>query len=334
MINIVVIEDKEDQLEDIENNLHSLLGEFKMMPEYKDSKFNLIPIDTRKEVINDAEGIQLHVENLMDRINPHILIIDYDLEWGVRRVVFDGDRIVELIEKNKGLNPYVILASSQFDQKKHPKILVESGRIPARAKKQLNKGSFTAEWTRDDPKRRDVKDAIVTAIQYVEGLKISFDVFKFPTRKDLIDTQEDGYMLNCRQEGKNLHTIRLQSNQIVAILLGERYTYSLIVLSSSGNLIPFCIHFVNNIGKSALLNRYKFLNDGLGVIYNPDYLEYVEKEFRFNQSFVQYESIKKFNTTMNFTIEEARKIEIESTYLEIKNIHPMYAPLVRFQGVG
>jgi hypothetical protein len=337
MINIVIIEDKKDQLDDIIFNVNDLLLEFKLMSKYRDTRFKIIPIDTRIQLIHHSEGVELQINELLSRVDPHILIVDYDLEWSKERYVFDGDRIVELIEKNIKINPFIILASSQFEHKKHPSVLVDSGRIPASAKWQINKGSFMDEWGKDSPKRRDVKDLLIKGIDYIESLRLKFKVFRFPDEEYLLRNQKTPYelMLDYRKEEKSLHAISLRSDQIVSIVLGYRYTYALIIYSSTGNLIIFCCHFVHNLGKSEVLNKYEFLKDGPGMVYNPKYLEYVASEFRFKTEAVNLESIKRFNSKICATLRVARLYETKFVKydLDIKNIHPMCAPLLRFQGI-
>jgi hypothetical protein len=47
------------------------------MSKYRDTRFKIIPIDTRIQLIHHSEGVELQINELLSRVDPHILIVDY-----------------------------------------------------------------------------------------------------------------------------------------------------------------------------------------------------------------------------------------------------------------
>lgn len=335
-MNIIVIEDQKDQLEDMVANLEIVMDEITKKAQYSAIRYRIVPINTKKEAVTEDDDIEEFITKRLKQERPDILVIDYELIWG-DYVSYDGDGVVKLVEDKMEISPFIILASSKFDSGllPYPINLLRPGRIPPRAKVQLLKSNLTSEWSVDDEKKIAVQEILERAISYLNSESANvfeFTTFPFPKLK----IRECDNMHKYRQTGKETKVVQYHKDEIVALLIGDQYTFSLLTYTDNELRIQ-CIHYSNNPRNSDLAQLYGLHTNNLKVLYNPNYLEYKENKYVFRLGFIEsYETVREMKKLMKTELATADEIEMSfsSLALEMGNIFPFYSAFNRFDEVG
>jgi hypothetical protein len=334
MINILIIEDQIDQLEDMLDNLQKLAIELNQLPEYKSQRIKIHAICTKElDITHSQNEFKEYVKSLLLDSNLDILVIDYDLQRGKKgEISFDGDQVIKVIDESNELNPYIILASEKFNQKKYPNALLELKSIPEIATKQVNKSTFSAEWIKDGPNYRNAKEIIRSGVNYSIKQNLIFDCYDFPSTEMYSDGRRE-LMSLFRQGNNTVFEKNLSSDKIVAILIGHRYTYAIITIENN-EIDLKCTHFTGNIGKKELLTKYRFLNYEKKVLLNSKYIKLIDEELHFKEKEIPSSTRTDLILLMDCHVDKTYKLTLkEDHFTNEEDVNPFYKAFLVFSGV-
>lgn len=289
-INIYFIEDNTNAYTRMENTLDHIRYTLRDIdPRYKSINITgLNPLNLPK--ISSDEECKNELKRRFEHRPPHVMVLDWELRWGQDpenpnySFQFDGDQIIEFIDKETQYTPYIIFTSTRSDRT-FPEIVegAQLRRLYPHTINLIKKSSLTL--TDEQHEGYDFNVAVESmrmGIDYALMKEIPLTIFKFP------DYEEYRYIKNDsgKWEQKTIKPFAIQGkeskqditvtpDEIVSFLIIGGY-YAIILLRNEELELYMChfkTHQNNRISQEKLKNKLPFLKSSSFLLYNERYLD-------------------------------------------------------------
>lgn len=353
-INIYIIEDSLIPFNRMKATLESIKYDLGQVRSSKYGGIRIIginPSDSKLGSITSQGECELYLESKFQKRPPHVIILDWELKWGYDEentnffYSFDGDRVIEYIDRNTHFTPYIIFSSTRKD-KSFPDIVEGIGleRLYPHTINLIKKSSLTLQDEEQKGYEYNVAiESVRMGVDYALSKEIPLTVFDFPTFEQYQYEEVNGAWVEqnpnifaIRGNEKSVRDILVRQHEIVSIIVGgEKFA---IVLWKDNSLKLLMCHFKRKKGshnsKSSVHARFPFLTRADFLLYNEMYFESLAKGYyRFNvqdkTAFVAFRDMLKDHVIK--TDDHLLEMDIEGKKNE--EINPFYHAFCAFDEV-
>lgn len=351
-INIYIIEDSLAPFNRMKATLESIQNDLDQVSSSKYGGIKIIGINPSElGSITSHDECEIYLENEFRKRPPHVIILDWELKWGDDEdnpnfyFSFDGDQVIEYVDRRTLFTPYIIFTSTR-ENKSFPSIVEGMGleRLYPHTINLIKKSSLTLKDKEQKGYEYNVAlESVRMGVDYALAKEIPLTVFDFPEFEKYKHKEVNGAWTEQNSNifafsGNKISTreILVQQHEVVSIIVGgEKFA---IVLWKDDSLQLLMCHFKRTKGghnsKSSVHARFPFLTGADFLLYNEMYFESLVKgHYTFNVP--DPKAFSRFRNMLNYHVVKSddHLLEMDTEGMKIEEINPFYHAFCAFDKV-